>query len=249
MPSPLTESLLVHWRPTLDYHLHRLDVLAEFKASGSLESFLVRPDAVGLRTANTQMTMSEDELALHPRGSLSAGDALTILRSTLRCAMPAEFHCTLAFQFLVPIDDASYGEARLAALERLSLAPLGASDFAIMADGKVGEDVWHCEFGIVLESEVQHRMQRRVGRTRQFVGETPPFLGVQGDVAPVSLFADLVWQVPDQDASGDASADDIASDIASKVESLRGEANRLVSAISGQICQASLQTIAEGADK
>lgn len=225
--------------------MHRLDVLAEFEASGSLESFLVRPDAVGLRTATTQMTMSEDEVALRPRGSLSAGDALTILRSTLRCAMPVEYHYTLAFQFLVSIDNASYDEARLSALDRLSLAPLGASDFAMMADGTVGEDVWHCEFGIVRESDVRERMQRQVGRIRRFAGETPPFAEFQGDVAPVSLFADLVWHVPNQDSRSGANADDIAS----KVESLRTEAERLVSAIHGQLCQSSLQTIAEGADQ
>ncbi len=48
MPSPLTESLVVHWPTTVRYHLHRLDLLAELKADDLLKAFQVTPERIRL---------------------------------------------------------------------------------------------------------------------------------------------------------------------------------------------------------
>lgn len=243
MPSPLTESLVVHWPATLDYHLRRLDLLAELKADGRLHEFLVRPEAVGVRTETTQLTLSEDGLALQPRGSLSTDETVYALRAALRCAAPLTFRFDVIFQFVVPIDGPSYDEARTSALERMSIASTGAYDFAVLTDGKVGEDEWHCEFGIVSDSEAPSRLLRQVGRMREFAGGLSSFVGLPQEFAPVSLFADVIWNVADRDA-----VNENVDDIATKILSLRDEADRLVAAIHTQLCHGSLQPTAEGAD-
>lgn len=244
MPSPLTESLLVHWRPTVHFHLHRLEPLAELENDGLLQHFLVTPERLGLRTETTQLTMEEGEIALHPRGSLVADETLHVLRSAIRCAAPLEYDCAVTFQFVVPVNDQSYDEARASALARMSVGALGGSDFSMMLEGKVADDVWHCEFGIVSEPEVELRLRRWVGRAGQMIGQLPPFVAIPDEVAAVSLFADLVWQVPTLGGRGA----DSAQDIAEKVNWLRVEADRIVSLIYERLCHTSLEPIVKAVE-
>jgi len=244
VPSPLTETLLVRWQPSLDYHLHRLDVLADLRTEGRLKEFLVRPDEVGVRTEAVHVTLTEDELALHPRGPLSTEDTLSALRVAMRCIAPSQYHLVLAFQFLLPVVGHSYDEARASAIARLSLGSFSALDFALMIDGKIDDDIWHCEVGIVSEPEVEGRLRRWSGRTRRVAGEVPAYVAVPQEIAPVSLFADVTWQVPDRDSRGDETADDIAG----KVRGLRNEAERMVSTLHAALCPASLQSVTKGED-
>ncbi len=242
MTEPVTESLVVHWQPTAHYHLHRLDLLAEAKSEGMLQEFIVTPETVGVRTEASQVRMSEGELFVHPRGPLLQEEVLDLLRRALRCASPPSYHFQLAYQFLVPIAGQSYDDARLAALDRLSLGAFRASDFALMIEGTELGARWGCEFGLLSEEEVEPRLRRWVGGSRERSGAMPTFVDLPADIAPVSFFADVGWLVPDRQTRGDDSTDDIAETI----RELRERTEWLVSGLSAQVGEGSLQPVAEG---
>lgn len=242
MPEPVAESLVLHWEPTAHYHLHRLDLLAEAKSEGVLQEFIVTPETVGVRTEAAQVRMNEDELFVHPRGSLLQDEVLDLMCRALRSASPPSYHFKLTYQFLVPIAGQSYDDARLAALERLSLGTFRASDFAVTIEGTELGAQWGCEFGLLSEEEVEPRLRRWVGRSRERSGAMPTFVDLPTDIAPVSFFADVGWLVSDRQTRGDYSTDDIAETI----RELREWTERLVSGLSAQVCEGSLHPVAEG---
>lgn len=248
MPEPVTESLVVHWRPTVQYHQHRLDLLTDLQSAGVLEEFQVQPEWIGLRTAHTQVTMDEDQVSLAPRGPVLGGDTLDILRAVVRCVSPSQFRLTVTRQFLVPIPSNPYDEARRLALDQIALGHVGASDFALLIDGTSGKDDWHCEFGIVSQEEVEPRIRRWVGRARSHGGEVPPFVQLPSEIAPVSFFADFIWHVAQEEVE-DSGPDRIVDDIARRVTGVGAESVRIVSAISAQLCGETLEAATKGSER
>ncbi|MCA1703117.1 MAG: hypothetical protein LC808_07535 [Actinobacteria bacterium] len=244
MPSPVTESLVVHWRPTVRYHQHRLDILAELKADGSLKEWHVESDEIGARTDRVQLTLEEQGVSVNPKGSLLDDDVLDLLRLAFRCVAPPRYHFTLTLMYLMPIPDKSNDAARRDALSRLSLGPLAASDFAMLIEGSVSDAKWRCEFGVLSEEEVEPRMRRWVGRIRERSSPIPRFVDLPSEVAPASLFVDFACLVPDRSARDEDSVEDVAD----QIRSLRVEADGIVESIQAQVSEGSLQPVAEGSE-
>jgi hypothetical protein len=209
-----------------------------------LDEFSVSPEQVGIRTTDTQLLMNDEGVMVHPRGSLRSDEALRLLRSAFRCASPLKYHFSLTYQFVIPIVGHSYDDARYLALDHMSFGPLGASDFAMLIDGQVADDEWHCEFGIVSEEEVEPRLRRWTGQMGQRSGTLPPFIDIPQEVAPVSFFADLVWLVPNRLGRGDDSVDDVVE----KIDSLCGQSKKIVARLHRQVCEGPLQQVAGGAE-
>jgi hypothetical protein len=218
VPEPVTESLVVHWRPTIQYHERRVELLTQLRAASVLEEWRVTPNSVGARTPAAQITMDEDGVYLHPRRSLLHDPALDLLRRAFDCVAPPSYHFTAAFQFLIPIRDRSYDEARAELLARVSLAPLMARDFAILLDGSLAGDKWTCEFGVIAEPEVESRVRRWVGRMGDQAGVLPPYVPIPDEVAPASLFIDISWLVPEREGRGPESVNDIAKKVGSLID-------------------------------
>jgi hypothetical protein len=243
---PFSHSFVANWRPTLRYHQHRLDVLADLESKGWLKQFFVADDRIGARTNVTELTLRDSGVDLHSRLGLLSDEVAHILRSVLVAASPQEYEFSLLYQFLVPITAQSYEEARLTALNYLSagfLGDLGVVDFAMLLDGRRSEMDWHCEFGIVSEEEIAARVRREVGRMR---GKgSPPWdpATALSDTA-VAFFADFVWhsaQHSDPDALGfDA--------LTEQVQTLADAAIEIVTELHGLVCSGQLQPMAGGSD-
>ncbi len=246
MTEPVAESLLVHWRPSFRYHLHRLKLLEDVDSEGLLEQFRVTPKDVGVRTGMVQLTMTENGLALSPRGSLLGEESLGLLRRAFDSIAPPRFSFELNYQFLTPIPSESYDRARVVAIDRVTngLFGLGATDFSLLVDGKALGADWQGEFGVVSEAEVEPRLRRwlsRVGRLAEGPELFPLYRGLPSDIAPVSFFADFMWTVPSRDTSDVGG--DVIDDIARLVQALSDETSRIVDEVNSRVQEGSLQSI------
>lgn len=245
MPEPLTESLLVHWHPTLRYHQHRLDILAQLEADGLLREFRVTGDDIGARTAETQLTLTDESLVVFARAGLASDQAAALLRLAFEAVLPSRYHISVFYQYVVPIANTSYSDAKTEALASLSdgILGLGATDFAFLVDGKRGASAWQCEFGIVSQEEMQPRIRREVGRTGRRFGTVPPFFSDIRLDTPVGFFADMrVGTVNDDSAVAPADGDAIIS----QIKTLRADSDSVVSDILGVALNNSLQPVAGG---
>lgn len=240
---PLTESLVVRWLPTVEYHLHRLDILANLKSQGLLTEFQVEPDWLGVRSQHTQATIERDHVSLYPRGSILGADTLAILGAVLACASPSKYRLTVPFQFLSPIAERTYDEARVSALEKMSFGDVGASDFALMLDGHIADAEWHCEFGIVSEEEVEPRLRRLVGRSEH--SPVPTFVPVPAEVPPVSFFADFIWHVAEVETPPN---DDRVDAIAARVGTLAEDASAIISKLYQHLCEQPIPSVSRGSE-
>lgn len=246
MPSPLTESLVVHWPPSLRYHERRLDLLTDLDSKGELKQFRVRDDEVGARAEDAQLTLHERGITLHARDGLLQDRPTRLLRSAMELIAPPRFHFLLFFQFLVPIPDQSYDEARTTALSHLSgslLPRLGAEDFGCVVDGTHDGVKWHCEFGIVSADEVGPRMRREVGTTANF-GGPPPFFQPPKDTPDVAFFADLMWEAPTRPVEDESAA----TSLLRQIEELRVVTEDMISQVHAYVRQGSLEAVAGGAE-
>lgn len=248
VPSPLTETLSVEWRPSLRYHQHRLEVLEALQSARLLTAWRVSDEEIGARTEVAELTMRDTGVLLSSRRSLTSDEVSRIFRLVLGAVAPPEYHFHVAYQYLEPIADRTYDEARTFALNRMSFGLLGARDCAVVMDGPVSDRPWHVEFGIVSPDEVEVRLRRWVGSSAQNFGTNfSTFFEAPPDVAPVSLFADLLWAVPERDAAN--STDDTVHDLSQEIQELADKASEIVSQI--QACLVSedaLQPVAEGSD-
>jgi hypothetical protein len=244
VPRPVTQALVVHWQPTIEYHQHRLDLLAGLRSDDLLEQFRVTPDEVGVRTKAAELTISEHELSLHPRGSEFSDDVIDLLRRAFGSVAPPQYHFRWVSQYLIPIETMSYELARQSALEQMSLGSAAASDFAMLIEGK-GEDgtEWHCEFGIVEEDEIAGRLRRWVGRMSDFGAPKTRSVEIPSELPAVALFVDLLWLVPNRAGRDRDSADDIAEQIQRLDRATESLVGQFQTKLSG-----SLQTVAEGSD-
>lgn len=127
-----------------------------------------------------------------------SGEISELMRLMFASVVPPHYEYSLLYQYLVPISDHSYDEARQLALAQMSrdfFEGLGVVDFAMLLDGSHSGSEWNCEFGVVSEEEIDSRLRREVGRVRYFGGSPwiPSDLPTNIDVA---FFADFVWRVP-----------------------------------------------------
>lgn len=241
---PVSESLIVHWQPTVHYHQHRLDPLAELESLGLLRKFRVDGDEVGARTDEAELVLSQDGARIQARGGLRSTAATELLRLAFRAADPSEYLFFLAYQYLVPIIDQSYDEARIGALNQLSgsfLGSLGVYDFAVLIDGRrSNRDEWHCEFGVLSQEEILPRLRREVGQIRAF-GGPHGFFGDEPSDMPVAFFADVLWHINVPTAR--APSDDAVDELCHRIQGLADETDVLVSRLHSHICEDSLSQI------
>jgi hypothetical protein len=240
---PVTESLVVHWWPTVQYHVRRLDVLTTLRSEGLLRQWHVDEEEVAARTEAVQLTMAEDRVSVYPRGSLVDAETRRVLTLAFNTSSPPSYHYHALFQYLIPISAKGYDEARASALQAMGLP---ASDFALVLDGTRHDTPWHGEVGIVAKNEVEPRMRRWVGGISELEGPLPLFIDLPAETAPVSFFADFAWLAPERDTSD--TAEETVSDLVTQVQELRGAASRTVAEIYARLCQDSLQSVAGGSE-
>ncbi len=244
MTEPVTESLIVHWQPTVRFHQHRLDPLAELESKGLLRKFRVSDDEIGARTDDAELILSEDRARIRARGGLLSSDARQLLQLAFRAAGPSEYLFSLVYQYLIPILDQSYDEARSSALNQLSggfLGSLGVYDFAFLADGRRSDsDEWHCEFGILSQDEVLPRLRREVGQIGTLGGPTG-FIGDEPRDMAVAFFADFLWHitVPTERVL----RADVVDELGERIRELRSETDSLVSRFHSHLCEESLSNV------
>jgi hypothetical protein len=187
----------LHWEPTLQYHQHRLDPIEALEGDGSLRSFRVEPKEVGARTERAQLMLSASGLVLQSSVSLLTDENCGLVRLALEAVKPRHFRkATVLYQFVIPLD-ASYDDARRAALGRLTndtFSPFGAYDFAMLVEGKGSSMNWHVEFGIVSGEEIVPRLRRLHGHFREEHGFYAPT--VPEPQPAVAFYADSHWESP-----------------------------------------------------
>lgn len=241
MAEPITESFVAHWRPTLRYHRHGLDVLDGLESSGLLRQFRVTDDEIGARTDDAELTISPGGATIRSRLPVLSNEVLHLLRLVFAAAAPPNFEYSLLYQYLIPITDKSYDETRRLALARMShnfFDGLGVVDFAMLLDGSQSGSDWNCEFGIVSQEEIDSRLRREVGRVRYYGGA--PW--VSGDVStdiPVAFFADMVWRVHPQTTPD---LEGLVDGLVPQIQTLRDQSDGIVTSIYTSACDRSLQT-------
>lgn len=244
MPEPLTQSLLAAWQPTLRYHQRRLDPIEELESREVLRSFRVKTDEIGARTDNAELLLHANGLLIQTGADLLSDNVFDLVRLALAAVEPREIELSVFYQFVLPLELASYDDARKEALARLwagSFTSLGGYDFALLVDGRRPGVTWHCEFGIVSEEEIGFRLKRMVGHFVEYHG----FSGDLPEELPsVAFFADSRWHVPEREFQGDVDS------LAEIVRSVRQEADQIIGDIHARLCIGKEgQTMAEGSPR
>ncbi len=222
MPTPLTQSLVANWPPTLRYHQRRLDPIEELERRDTLRSFLVKPNEIGARTDDAELLLHANGFVLQTKGDLLDDTVFDLARLALAAVQPEQTNISVLYQFLVPLPDVSYDDARKKALARLwagMFSALGGYDFALLVDGRSPGLVWHCEFGVVSESEVPERVSRVAGHFTQYHGFAD---ALPDDLPPVAFFADSRWVVARKFQEA------VHTDIVATIQTVRREAGQLV---------------------
>lgn len=228
----------------MQYHAQRLQFLTALKSEGRLDEWRVTPEVIGARTKSVQVTLEEDGFSLFPRGTVLSEDALDLVRRAFLCASPPSYHFTVRFQYLVAITSMTYDEARQVALGRLSLGTLGASDFALVMDGRAAEDRWHAEVGVLSDKEVEPRLRRWVSNSEERETPVPSFVNLPQEVPAVSLYLHVGWLSSERDGK-DADSVDV---IADRVRHLRAETGELAVGIMSRLFEEALEPVAGGID-
>lgn len=141
--------------------------------------------------------MHSKGLSLQTKQDLTSKEVFGLLAPALSMLEPKNLTLTVLYQFLLPLDELKYDEARTIALRQLSggvFGSLGGYDLAVLLDGKKPGLKWQCEFGIVSAEEVEDRLKREVG----FFSAEPGFYGTADVVPPVAFFADSRWETSDR---------------------------------------------------
>jgi hypothetical protein len=190
---PCGHTLLVDWVPTVSYYENRLKPIQELEDAGTLLQFRLDADSLGARLASAEIEVGPSRLALLTGRTITDDVSFSLLNSFLESVKPRRYTASgMLLQFVVPLEGASYDDARaegLTGLGNADLASVGAKDFSVVLDG----GGWNLEAGIIAQNEIEMRMTRSVGGFSGIVGST---IAAQAAGSPaVAFFCDSYWPI------------------------------------------------------
>jgi hypothetical protein len=204
---PCGHTLTVFWVPTVKFYENRLQPLVRLEDEGSLLSFQVTPQSVGARLAGIELSMDSKSLKIFSAGPLGGDACASLLRSVLDAVQPKSYRSVgVALQYVVPLADTSYDDARLKGLQTFAdtdFQSVGANDFAVIVSGEKPGMRWNVEAGIIEKSEIPGRMLRQAGGFRGVMPGSDVLLESVGD-PEVAFFADSYWVIQDSQKDADA---------------------------------------------
>ncbi len=196
--APLTYSMLLGWRPSLNFYDHGIDVLRALESAKLLTQFRVDRGEVGGRLAGREVLelTSRGLTVSSSRGPVDGGVLETVFGAVEIHIAPRPVHAMIHLQHIVEIPGAgSYEETCAAATRRLwgdVVVDLAAEDFAMMLDGQTRDGLsWQAEFGVIREQDAESRLSRKYSRV---AATATPSVAVDGREYPeYGLFVDSTW--------------------------------------------------------
>jgi hypothetical protein len=198
-----TQRLTVSYRRSLKFYERRLEILRSFEEQGDLFDFRVTDDRVSVRLGGPQHRLGFgatriDAAVLDPRADsqrvkdaiVSAGDAL----APERMVRPI-----MRFQWLSPLENISYDEARVAAAQAVFRED-ALTDFALIVDGKIEQPSleFQAECGIVDDDEIPSRLSGQRSQVIPGDDEAPPSLWPPESLPAVAAYGGVVCFLKDR---------------------------------------------------
>jgi hypothetical protein len=175
-----------------------LEPLVRLEDQQILRSFKVDPNEVGGRLDDVEFRMTSSSLTLMSTRPLTDEPCVTLVSSLVSTVEPRALSGLLVMlQYIVPLPNVSYDDARRRGLEALGhgmALSAGANDFAILVTGASPGLMWGVEAGVVARGEVRQRILRQRG---YFKGQGPSseLLLARAKEPQVGFFADSQWTV------------------------------------------------------
>jgi hypothetical protein len=190
------------WRPAISYFEQRYAILRSLDDDGLLRSFRAGENQVSARLGDAAHL-----LILHPNGLEAlvlvpeADEARVWAAVRLafeRIAPASPIRLEAQFQWLEPVDDLPYEQARHLAAERIlgADAAIQGRDFALLTSGTIADVAleFTLEAGVVEAAEIPGRLARETGRVGNRRPEIPPSFWSVDKLPGVALFADSTWK-------------------------------------------------------
>lgn len=196
-----TRTIVLRWRPNVEFYAGRTAILRALEDSGQLDGFNVTEDRIAAQVGPSSfLEVGAAAAVMIVKGPLvTVDDARSSLEAVWMILAPRDLHVArMHFQTLVPIvgEDGGAAQARTGSniLGRL-FSGATVDDWSALVDGhSASSGPFQVEVGIVGITEIPQRLDRSVGRIARSEMPMLPQTDWDGfDLPEAAFFADWNW--------------------------------------------------------